>query len=145
MNRVIHFTPVSRRPSLQREVDRLINRAAGPAIHGENGAPTWAPRLDIVETTEGFILEVDLPGLTHEQVEITFEKGILALSGERATPRGETDKPVRGERWAGRFARTVEFTTEVDPSGIKAAMRDGVLRIEVPKAESSKPVRIAVS
>ncbi len=145
MNRVIHFAPVTRRPSLQREVDRLINRAASQAIHGENGTPTWAPRLDIVERTDGFVLEVDLPGLTREQVEITFDKGILALSGERAISREETDTPVRGERWAGRFSRTVEFTTEVNPAGITATMRDGVLRIDVPKAEGSKPVRIAVS
>jgi HSP20 family protein len=145
MNRVIHFAPVTRRSSLQREVDRLINRAAGSAIHGENGAPTWAPRLDIVERTDGFVLEVDLPGLTREQVEITFAKSVLTLTGERTIARAEDDKAVRGERWAGRFSRSVEFTTEVDPSGIKAAMHDGVLRIEVPKSESSKPVRIAVS
>ena len=146
MTRVIQYRPLAQRHALQREVDRLFNRAVGRPIAGENGARPWAPRVDVAETEDGFHLVADLPGLNRKDVSITFENGVLTISGERAdTFDAESTPAVRRERWTGRFERAFEFTTDVDASRIKATVRDGVLRIDVPRAEQSKPVRITVS
>ncbi|MEZ4699425.1 MAG: Hsp20/alpha crystallin family protein [Rhodothermales bacterium] len=142
MNGVLHFAPVTRRP----EIDRLFNRALGRPVFGENGNTTWSPRIDIVETNEGFGIDVDLPGLSKKDIEIVFEGDTLTLSGTRAHAHAEKkDELVRNERWSGAFSRTIRFTTDVDAAAIKATMNQGVLHLDVPRAEGSKPVRISVS
>lgn len=141
---MIRFAPVTRRPLLQRDLDALFNRVFAHPANNENGATTWSPRMDVVEAEAGFTIEVDLPGLTKKDIEITFEGDVLTLRGARAGAE-KNDGYVRRERWSGSFERTLRFDTDVDPQGIKATMTDGVLRIEVPRAESSKPVRISVS
>jgi len=89
---------------------------------------------------------MDLPGLSHDDVNITYEAGKLQVSGERSFERDEENKPQfhRVERWYGRFFRSFELGREVEPGNIKATFTDGVLAIELPKKEESKPMKIEI-
>jgi HSP20 family protein len=146
MSGFIRFTPPVRPASLSCDVDRFFDTLRGRVVHGENGDSFVSPRLDITENEDRYILLIDLPGLTKEDVEIAFDDGVLTLKGERAaTATGDADTRIRRERWSGAFSRSLRFTLEVDAAGIIATMTDGVLRVDVPKAAGSKPVRIRVS
>lgn len=105
----------------------------------------WSPTLDIAETSNGYQVALDLPGLSREDVTLTFEDGILKISGERTLPQQDTDPQYhRLERWQGRFFRRLRFGEGINPDGIEARFTDGVLNVFVPKAEERQPRRIAI-
>lgn len=111
----------------------------------ESESTLWSPTLDIAETNNGYQVALDLPGLSREDVALTFEDGILKISGERTLPQQDTDPQYhRLERWQGRFFRRLRFGDDINPDGIEARFTDGVLNVFVPKAEERQPRRIAI-
>lgn len=130
--------------SLQREVDRLFGDALGGASTPAT-AGAWAPALDVEETEDAFTLHVELPGVAIDDVEVSLEENVLTVSGERrfyADRDGDTFRRV--ERSFGRFHRAVRLPDRVDADHVEATHRDGMLTIQVPKAEEAKPRRIEV-
>jgi HSP20 family protein len=132
---------------LRREMDQLFNSffpARGQQQEG-GGSALWAPRTDLAETDDAFVLAMDLPGIKSDDIEITFEDGTLKVSGERnASREQESGQYHRIERSYGRFFRSFRFGTNADPDKISASFDDGVLTIRVGKMEESKPRRIEV-
>lgn len=111
----------------------------------ESESTVWSPTLDIAETKNGYQVALDLPGLSREDVTLTFEDGMLKISGERALPQHASDPQYhRLERWQGRFFRRLRFGDDINPDGIEAQFADGVLTIFVPKVEERQPRRIAI-
>ena len=111
----------------------------------ESESTVWPPTLDLAETTTGYQVALDLPGLSREDVTLTFEDGILKISGERTLPQQGTDPQYhRLERWQGRFFRRLRFGEGINQDGIEARFTDGVLNVFVPKAEERQPRRIAI-
>lgn len=108
-------------------------------------AATSAPALDVVENDEGFRLKVDLPGLTQDNVDVQFADGVLTVQGKReeSSERDEGRWHVV-ERTRGSFARSVKFPQNVDPARVKAVMKNGVLTVHVPKAETARTQKIKV-
>ena len=108
-------------------------------------AGAFGPALDVEEDADAFTLHVELPGVRAEDVEVSIEENVLTVSGERSF---YADKEAEGfrriERSFGRFHRAVRLPARVDAGRVHAVHRDGVLTITVPKAEESKPRRIAV-
>ncbi len=130
--------------SLQREVDRLFGDAFGgssaPATAG-----AWAPALDVEESEDAFTLHVELPGVSVDDVEVSLEENVLTVAGERRFYEDREGEGFRRiERSFGRFHRAVRLPDRVDPDGVTATHRDGLLTIQVPKAEEAKPRRIEV-
>jgi HSP20 family protein len=112
---------------------------------GARGGRGFVPALDLSETQDGFVVEAALPGLKPEDVEITVENNLLTIKGE--TRRESEDKQRnyhRVERSFGAFQRTIGLPSTVKADQIKATMTDGVLRLDIPKAEEVKPRRISV-
>lgn len=108
-------------------------------------AGSWAPAVDIRETEEAFLVEAELPGMTKDNVEVTFEDGMLTLSGERKLEEETEEKDYRRiERRYGSFTRSFTLPREVDAEAVKARFKDGLLTIEVPKKETVKPRTIEV-
>ena len=101
---------------------------------------------DVEETDDGFTLHVELPGVPADNVDVSIEENVLTVSGSRDF-YAEKDANAfrRVERRFGTFHRAVRLPDRVDPAGIKAAFKDGLLTVSVPKAESAKPRRIEVS
>lgn len=120
-------------------VDTRVARATR-ATNGSGGS--WTPPVDVMETDMAYTIEMDLPGVTPESVELTFEQGELVIAGERPAVGAE---PLRRERPFGSFRRVIQLTDGVAPDRIQATSAHGVLRIEVPKAETARPRRIPVT
>ncbi|QJW84123.1 Hsp20/alpha crystallin family protein [Ramlibacter terrae] len=101
-----------------------------------------------VGTTAGSIEVMALaPGLDPASLDITIDRGVLAIAGERKAdlPQpGERTSVYANERYAGRFRRVVSLPEDADPAQVEASYRDGVLRISIAKRASSLPRRIEV-
>lgn len=104
---------------------------------------TFAPRFDFAETTDEIVLWGDLPGVTHESLDVRCEKGELVIHGR--VPARHTDKRFRGgEYGVGDFYRTLPVAETVDIENITAELKNGVLSVRLPKRASAKPRQIAV-
>jgi len=105
----------------------------------------WIPRVDIKEENDRFVLMADLPGIDPEQIEVSMDKGILTIKGERESEnRTETERYSRIERAHGTFHRRFALPDSADPDGITADGRNGVLEITIPKRPETTPRRIQV-
>ncbi len=132
------------RDPFARFMDSFLNEALQPSEDVSNRA--WMPVVNIRETDGAFFLEAELPGLTKKDIEITLENNLLKLSGERRFEKDAKEENYhRIERSYGSFLRTFSLPSQVDPEGVKAAFKDGILTVEVPKAEEAKPRKIAIN
>jgi HSP20 family protein len=145
MNGLNRFNPAWELGLLRREMDRLFSEFT-PARQGEDTSAVWMPRADLAETDDAWLLSLDLPGVSGDDVEVTMKDDTLTISGERrATHAQQEGRFHRIERTYGRFFRTVQFATPVNAQDVEATFDNGVLTVRVAKAEASKPRRIAVT
>jgi HSP20 family protein len=143
---VVRWEPFRELAALQNEMSRFMNHVWGSSgAGGGEGGSTWLPALDVWESDAEIVLALDLPGISEEKVAIEVDDGVLTVSGERERELEEKgDRFYRFERRFGQFSRSVTLPQGVDPSGIKAAFKDGVLEIRVPKPEERQPKRIQI-
>ncbi|GIV57303.1 MAG: heat-shock protein [Rhodothermaceae bacterium] len=148
MTKLVRFSPTDDLRMLQREFDRLFDSFFAPARSGQEGspeAPVWAPRVDLAETEDAYLIHMDVPGMSKDDLNINFHDGTLTVSGERKFETKDEDRNyVRVERQFGHFYRSFTLPKAVDESKIEAKYKDGVLEIRVPKADEVKPRRIEV-
>jgi HSP20 family protein len=105
----------------------------------------WVPRVDVKEEGDRFVLYADLPGIDPNDIEVSMDKGLLTIRGERSSETSEqTDRFSRIERRYGSFHRRFALPDSADPEGIQARGRHGVLEITIPKRPESAPRRIQV-
>jgi HSP20 family protein len=105
----------------------------------------WAPAVDITERKDAYLVAADMPGVATEDVEITFQDGLLTIQGERHTAADAPDEKVhRAERRYGAFRRSITLPSHVQADKIQASAQDGVLMILVPKAPEAHAKRIHV-
>jgi HSP20 family protein len=109
-------------------------------------APTAAgfPPLNVWEDGDTLFAEAELPGVKSEDLEISVMAGDLTIQGRRGNTTGEGVAFHRQERGTGRFNRVVRLPFEVDAERVEASLRDGVLLVKLPKAESAKPKKITI-
>ncbi len=106
----------------------------------------WGPNVDVLETTEGFEIHAELPGVRQEDVKITLDNNVLTLSGEKQQElKEEKENLLRVERNYGRFERSFSLPDTIKADGVRAHFENGVLRILLPKAEEAKSRRIQLS
>ncbi len=106
---------------------------------------TWAPAVDIVEDKDEFLVTADLPGLTKKDININIKDNMLTISGERQSEiKDEKKNYCRTERSYGAFKRSFQLTDKVVADKISATFKDGVLTVNIPKAEESKPKSIDI-
>lgn len=104
----------------------------------------WAPRVDIREEDQRFVILADIPGVDPAQIEVSMDKGILTLKGER-TVAEQDGKFTRVERARGVFHRRFALPDSADAEGITANGKLGVLEISIPKKALSTPRRITIN
>jgi HSP20 family protein len=105
----------------------------------------WAPAVDITERKDAYLVMAELPGVGIDDLEITFQDGVLTIQGERHVAHGPSEEQVhRAERRYGPFRRSITLPAHVKADAIEASTRDGVLQILVPKAEEVHARRIEV-
>jgi len=143
MNGLIRYT--TSLTSLQREVDRLFEQVLGTDF-AEERVSSWTPRTDISETDDRYIIRMDTPGLTKNDVTVQLHDGMLSVSGERKFENEEKKENYhRLERSWGHFYRSFPLPQAGDADRVTASMANGVLTIEVMKREESKPRKIKIS
>lgn len=106
------------------------------------------PVLNVGTTPGSVEIQALAPGLDASRLEITVDRGLLVIAGERKSelpPAGERTSVYANERFTGKFRRVVSLPEDADPARVQASYRDGVLRISVAKRESSLPRRIEVN
>ncbi len=116
-----------------------------PASALKRNQEEWYPALDVSEDENRYRIEADVPGLRKEDVQLSFNEGVLTIEGERKQESQQKEKNYyRMERSYGKFLRSINIGTAVDANSIKANYKDGVLYIEVPKSEKAKPKSIDI-
>ena len=122
---------------LKHQVDQLWNgaMAAPPAAY---------PALNLWDDGESFHAEAELPGFRIDDIDLAVAGSELRIRGRRETPDVKVCAVHRRERPSGEFSRTVAFPAEIDVDRVQATLKDGVLRITLPKAPSAKPRKIEV-
>ena len=130
---------------MQSMLDRVFP-SPGASIRSQAGA--GFPVLNVGTTPNAIEVQALAPGLDPAKLEITIDRGLLVIAGERKgdlPPADERASVYANERFAGRFRRVVSLPEDADPARVDASYRDGVLRISVAKRESSLPRRIEVN
>ena len=143
---IVRWEPLRELSSLQNEMNRLFDTAFdSPRAGTGGGVRRWMPPMDLLETSEEFVLRADLPGLAEEDVTIEVEDSTLTVSGERNSEHEANGEGYhRVERAFGTFARSLTLPKGVDPEAVSARFNRGVLEIRIPKPEERKPRRISI-
>ena len=133
--------------ALTRTMDELLGLGTAPSSIRAAARGAF-PALNVGSTENALEIYAFAPGIDASKLEVSVEKGLLTIAGERPadTPKGDEATSVYArERFAGAFRRVVSLPEDADASRVEASYRDGVLRIVLPKREQSKPRRITVS
>jgi HSP20 family protein len=126
------------------DFERFFNRFAEQDRKEAIARSDWEPAVDIRETEHEYLIQIDLPEVRPEDVDVTVKNGVLVVSGERKHPGESLGRAHRIERRYGSFNRSFRLPKSVDDSRIEARARDGVLSLSVPKREEVKPRAIRV-
>ncbi|HPG01384.1 MAG TPA: Hsp20/alpha crystallin family protein [Kiritimatiellia bacterium] len=106
--------------------------------------PSYTPAVDIYETDTDVFVAADMPGVDDKHVEVNLENNVLTLTGHSTPDTAEGYTLLRRGYVAGDYIRSFNLSEDVDREGIKAQMKNGVLRIRLPKAKEKQPRRITV-
>lgn len=124
------------------------------ALHEQLGqlvgsdAPGWTPPVDLYETANEYVLTAEIPGLTRDQIHIHAEDRRIVIRGARGTDPGRdipSEQYHRVERGHGRFSRAFSLPEMIDVNGVSADLKDGILKVTIPKARDRGTRRIDVS
>ena len=128
-----------------------LHRELGRVHEGEDGdgsiaTAEWAPAVDIKEFDDRFVLHADIPGVEPDAIDVSMEKGVLTIKGEKETEaKTEHEGYKRVERSYGSFYRRFSLPDSANADAISAKSNHGVLEIVIPKREAVKPKKITVS
>lgn len=128
--------------TLRREMDRMFEDALGRGTT----QGTWSPAVDVRETDAAWVFELELPGVDPALVEVMADNGVLTVRGEKLVER-RNEQEARWhivERLAGNFQRSFQLPGNVNEAKIEARFANGLLSVQVPKAEVPKPRRIEI-
>jgi HSP20 family protein len=129
---------------LQRQVEQLLGLRGVPSSIRAAGRGAF-PALNVGTTPDAVEIYAFAPGLDPAKVDVSVDRGLLTVSGERAEENtADTDTVYARERFAGSFKRVVSLPEDADTGRVEATYRNGVLKIVVPKREASKPKRIEI-
>ncbi len=135
-----NWDPFRELNEVQNQVSSLLSRRFGNGWSTEPTIqPDWAPAVDITEDENSFQIQADLPDVKKEDVEVSVEKGILTISGERKQEKEEKkQKYHRMERTWGRYERSFQLPDGVNADKVDAQFKNGVLTLRVPKTKQYK-------
>jgi len=148
MNHLIRTVrnPVARR--FNDDIDTMFEGFFRPLrwVDEEVAGEGLAPRLDVVERSNEFVVKAELPGVKKEDIDVAVENGVLTINAETRseTEEKEGDRVIRQERRYGKYVRSLRLGKAVDEKKVKATYKDGILELVLPKAEEVKPKKISV-
>ena len=140
-----NITPWSAFQDLDTQMNRLFSEIGRDFNWPER---TWMPTADLRETSDHYVIEMDLPGMSKDDIELTVIDNVLTIKGERKFEHQEGGQGERGyrryERRYGQFQRSFELPGGFDGEKVDAHYENGVLRVTLPKREEAKAKQIEV-
>lgn len=135
--------PLREMLDLQRTINQLFN--TDKTASDEVALSAWTPAVDIFEGENNYVIKLELPEVSREDVKVNLHERTLTISGERKIENEDKrDAYHRIERSYGQFYRSFTLPPNVNPEAINAQFKDGVLRLTLPKREEAKPKQIDV-
>jgi HSP20 family protein len=143
---LIRYEPWSTLNQLHGQINRLFDGELERGSESSAATADWIPPADVEEYADRFVLKLDVPGVDVDAIEITLDKGLLSVSGERAKEVFAKDvQRSRSERPHGRFHRRFTLPDTVDAAAVRATGRNGIVEVTIPKQPTAKPRRIQVA
>ena len=140
------YGPFGQLERLRRELDEVFGVSSLPNSI-RSVAPGTFPAINVGHTATSVEIYAFASGLDASKIDVTIDRGVLRISGERASSIPSDDPKLQvytRERGTGSFTRTLALPDDVDPARVNASYRDGVLQISIPRRESTQPTRISV-
>lgn len=128
----------------EKELQPKEKEAAPVKSEATRPGKVFLPAVDIYETADAIVVLADMPGVPADKVTIDVKESQLTISGEISPPQGEQEQLLVQEYDTGNFLRDFTLGQLVDQNKIEAAMKDGVLRLTLPKVEKAKPRKIEI-
>ena len=136
---IVRYEPWALVSRVQREIDRALGGVANEAT------VSWIPHVDIREEDQRFVVVADVPGVEAKDIDVTADKGVLTIKGERRSEKQATKDGFQSvERATGTFLRRFTLPESADAESIKATHVNGVLEVSIPKRPQEQPRRISV-
>jgi len=129
---------------LDRLFDDVMTGIAGTAFGADASTRAFSPAVDVRANDDEIVLVADVPGVKKEDLEVTFEDGVLTIKGQRRYEGTDKEKVWLG-RCYGAFERSFTLPETVDAERLTADLADGVLTIRVPRQPKAKPKKIAIN
>lgn len=147
MSRIVRWDPVREVLSMRNQMDRLVADVfSAPSVwQNDEYAGFMRLALDVTENDENYTVHASVPGISAEDLDISFTENTLTIKGEtKEESVDENEKWHLRERRSGSFMRSVTLPAAVNADAIEARFENGVLKLNLPKAEEVKPRRIAI-
>jgi HSP20 family protein len=146
MNTIVRYQPLQGFSTLHDQVNRLFNETLFGGQGKDADITTWAPSVDIYETPNELVVKADLPDVAEKDIDVRVENNLLTILGERKFDKNVSeDNYLRVERTYGAFRRSFSLPNTVNAEAIHAEYKNGVLTVNLPKREESKPRQVKVS
>ncbi|MFH1196651.1 MAG: Hsp20/alpha crystallin family protein [bacterium] len=149
---LVRFNPVRDLVNIEREFNKMFHQfenrfgmSRSKEVDEAYENAVWSPLADISEDKDKYMLQLDLPGVTKEDLKLTIKDGQLCVSGERKYEKETKEKQFhRVERTFGKYYRSFTLPESVKEDKIEAEFKDGQLHINIPKSEEAKPKELEI-
>jgi len=146
MTTIARWEPFRGLSTLHDQVNRLFNETMFQGRGDESALTSWAPAVDIYETPNELVVKADLPDMQEKDIDIRVENNLLTIGGERKFEKNiSEDNYLRAERSYGSFSRSFSLPNTVSTESIHAEYKNGVLTVNLPKREESKPRQVKIN
>lgn len=130
---------------LRQEMERVFDRFFEPRWDEFEAGGAWAPKLDVSETKDAYMVKAEIPGVDQKDLSVSLQNQILTIKGEKHKDKEEKDEKYhRVERSWGEFTRAIALPGAADTEKVNATFKDGVLTITLPKTPAAKGTTIPV-
>lgn len=129
-------------------INQLLPRLSRSVVQNDGAAQaefTVKPAYHLSQTGEAWTLVAELPGVAKDDLDVTAEGGLLKVTGRRQWKQPEGWTSLYRESYDSAYGLTLEYDQSVDAEKIQAELKDGILRVTLPKAEAAKPRKIAIN
>lgn len=142
---MVRFDPFKEFEDILRRYSEPVSRSLLDREREGILSANWTPSVDINETKDSYIVKSELPGVEKDDVDISIDDNLLVIRGEkRVEAESDEDKKHRKECLYGSFERSFSLPKQVDVNRVEATFNNGVLKLDIPKAEEAKPKQIQV-
>jgi len=147
-NNITHWNPLRELEEFQNRILSAFQPGGSARRGNERESLTsaeWVPLVDITEDEKEYVIHVELPEVSKENVKVTMENGLLTITGQRKFETEDKNKKWhRVERSYGSFARVFALPDNGDPTKVNADFKEGMLKVRVAKSEAARPKQIEV-